>query len=124
MFIGKRKDGGKESHVTGWFFEIKRLFTVALLRFDPGTREDYHDHAFDCVSLIVGPGFLEEKFLGGDIRLHKAGKVLVTRRHHFHKVYSHGTTWVLTVSGPWRQTWHEQVGGKVITLTFGRKVVP
>ena len=123
--IGRRKDGGEYSTVHGWFLEHKRLATLAVLRFDPGTREAFHDHAFNCVSLILGPGHLEETFLGGHpVRVHKPGTVLVTRREDFHQVRSVGTTYLLTLRGPWLDRWHEvDELGHFITLTHGRRQV-
>jgi len=42
----KAKDGGPESPVDGYFLiEIKSLFSIALLKFNNGGRENYHTHA-------------------------------------------------------------------------------
>ena len=42
------KDGGPESTVWGYFLiEIKSLFTIVLLHFKNGSREAYHNHAFN-----------------------------------------------------------------------------
>lgn len=123
------KDGGKESTVTGyWLIEIKSLFSIVLLRFDHGSREAYHSHAFNCISWIL-KGQLEEKHLGksplsSHTEFHYAGfKPIITKKKTFHKVYSHGTTWVLSFRGPWAKEWKEYVDGEEITLTHGRKVV-
>lgn len=116
-----RKDGGYESTVDGWFLECKRYLSLVLLRFSPGSREAYHSHAFHCVSLILGPGYLEEHFIDGRVRIHRPGDLLLTTRQDFHKVYSRGTTYVVSLRGPWTDTWQEQVDGKVITLTHGRR---
>lgn len=118
------KDGGQESNVWGHFFEIKKLFTAALLRFENGTREAYHNHAFNCISIVLGPGHLEEIMLDGAVKIHKPGKVLITKRDDFHKVFSHGRTWVLTFRGPWKENWEEYIVGKgFVTLTNGRRIV-
>lgn len=124
MFVGKRKDGGPLSKVTGWFVEAKRVATLAVLRFGPGSREAYHSHAFDCVSLVVGPGQLRETFVDGSERVHKPGTILVTRKSDLHKVYSEGTTWVLTLRGRWGAHWYE-VGedNRLVKMGHGRKEV-
>lgn len=127
MFVGRRKDGGSKSTVTGWFFEIKSLFTVALLRFDNGTREAYHSHAFDCASIVIG-GKLVETFYDLTEREHSTGKCLVTRKSDLHKVRSEGTTWVLTVRGPWAKHWFEIVPSgfgfdRLLKLTNGRRLL-
>lgn len=47
----KRKDGGQQSTVTGyWLIEWKNVFSIVLLKFEKGTREAYHTHAFNAFS--------------------------------------------------------------------------
>lgn len=120
-FIGK--DGGPESHVHGWFFEIKHLFTVALLRFEQGSREAFHSHAFNSVSFVLKGALIEQHLHGQFVDTHTPGLVpVVTRRSTFHKVTSYGRTWVLTFRGPWARTWQEYIPAtdEVVTLTNGR----
>lgn len=123
-FFKKLKDGGKESHVWGYFFvKIKNLFSVVLLRFDHGTREAYHNHAFDCVSWVV-KGKLVERLLTGEVNMYGPSlKPVVTRKNTFHQVCSKGTTWVLSFRGPWAKTWKEYLPReqRFVTLTHGRK---
>lgn len=134
MFFKKRKDGGHESRVTGyWLVEIKWLFSIVLLRFSPGTRESYHDHAFHSVSWLLR-GELREEFLynaAGDLEptyvaWHTPGlRPITTLRTHFHRVFSFGTSWVLTFRGPWASTWseyHPRTGLRTV-LTHGRREV-
>lgn len=122
--LSKGKDGGYESNVWGyWIIELKWLFSIAILRFEHGTREAYHSHAFNCISWVF-KGKLEEKHLDGKIEFHTPGiRPIITRRNTFHKVFSHGRTWVLTFRGPWSNTWKEEIDGQEITLTHGRKIV-
>lgn len=121
-FLQRCKDGGKESTVWAYFLtEIKSLFSIALLKFENGSREAYHDHAFNCISWVLS-GHLEEHILDGGINHYKPSLIpIITKMDTFHKVYSHGNTWVLTFRGPWVNMWHEFVNGKKITLTHGRK---
>jgi len=125
-FFTKRKDGGDESTVTGyWLIESKRLFSICLLKFEGKSREAYHTHAFNCFSWVV-KGKLFEQFLNGSGRIHQASfKPFITRRTDFHKVSSDGTSWVLTFRGPWVEWWKEfrQREGCFVTLTHGRKEV-
>ncbi len=120
----KSKDGGEQSHVWGyWLIEAKWLFSIALLRFEHGTREVYHSHAFNSISWVL-KGKLEERHLDWRIQYHVSSlRPIITRRDTFHQVFSHGQTWVLTFRGPWSKNWKENVGGKEIVLTHGRKVV-
>lgn len=123
IFAGK--DGGPLSKVSGFFLESKKVGSAVLLRFEPGTREAFHTHAFNAWSLILGPGRLEETFFGeATPRVHKPGTVLHTAKEDFHQVRSVGTTYVLTFRGPWEDLWQEvDEDGNLLVLTHGRKVV-
>lgn len=119
------KDGGPESKVSGyWLVEIKSLFSVVLLHFYNGSREAYHNHAFDALSVVL-KGELEENLLHGKVNTYTPGKVIYTARSVFHRVVSKGDTWVLSVRGPWSKTWKEFLPGlnKFVTLTNGRKIL-
>lgn len=118
------KDGGPESTVTGyWLVEAKRLASVVLLRFGPGSRDAYHSHAFNSLAWVLR-GKLQEH--------HKDGRVVehtpsvwpwFVSRATFHKVVSVGTTWVFNIRGPWASWWQEYnpATGEYTTLGFGRK---
>lgn len=124
------KDGGPESKVHGyWLIRAKSLFTVAVLRFDEGSREAYHSHAFNSISWVLR-GKLVEYLATADgssaaVRVHHPGmRAIHTTRDTLHKVYGRAPrTWVLTFRGPWADTWRELVDGQVITLTHDRVVV-
>lgn len=122
--LSKAKDGGPESNVTGyWFMEIKRLFSVVLLKFSHGSRDTYHSHAFNSVNWVLR-GKVVEHHLGGGVTVHKPSFwPVITRRRTFHKVVSEGTTWVFSLRGPWSKTWMEWDGEEYTMLTEGRKVV-
>lgn len=119
------KDGGPESHVMGyWLFRWKRLCTIVLLHFMNGSREAYHDHAFNSISWVLRGKLTEHHLLSGAIIEHKPSfKPVITKRNTFHKVYSEGDTLVLSFRGPWVDKWHESVQGERITLTHGREIV-
>lgn len=123
----RSKDGGPESTVWGyWLIEAKRFFSIALLKFVGKSREAYHSHAFDAVSWVLKGELTEDKLWFNDhiITVYKPDpKPIFTSRHTMHKVSSDGTTWVLTIRGPWSVYWNEMVNGKWLTLTHGRKVV-
>lgn len=119
----KAPDGGKDSGVTGLFLlEIKSLFSVVLLHFKDGSREAYHDHAFNALSWTLKGRFTEKKIDGQETLYTPSLKPKITTRDCFHKVISHGETWVLTVRGPWSKTWHEYKNDRMVTLTHGRKI--
>ena len=129
------KDGGAESHVYAYGLELKSLFSVLVLRFEDGTRDAYHSHAFDAVSWVLS-GELEElvqhdRFgvVSYTPHYHKPGEGMIhTARETVHRVRSIGTTWVLSLRGPWVDTWTESVPSREgrytpRTLTHGRRVV-
>lgn len=126
------KDGGPESRVWGYFLlEIKSLFSIVLLRFEEGSRDAYHSHAFNSVSWVL-KGELNEygihpNSIFADYDYHHiylpSCKPVITKRTTNHKVVSNGRTWVLSFRGPWAKEWKETVDGKEIMLTNGRKQV-
>lgn len=122
------KDGGPESTVSGLFVvEIKELFSIVLLRFSNGSREAYHKHAFNSWSWLLKGNLVEHlhpDYEHGGQRIYRPSfSVITTLRDTFHKVYSIGTSWVISFRGPWSDTWEESVNGKYKTLTHGRKEV-
>lgn len=121
------KDGGKDSPVDGyWLIEIKGLFSIALLRFAHGSRENFHSHAFDCISWILNRGQLREEHRDGRVRYWRRHFLpIVTLRSTFHRVFSIGTTWVLTFRGPWSREWleYDPRTDEMIRLTHGRREV-
>jgi hypothetical protein len=125
-FLKVMKDGGSKSHVTGFFFvEIKSLFSIALLRFDHGTREAFHSHAFNAITLWLS-GVVREHLYAGGSQLWTPGQLKYTSRGCFHKVETlTKSSWALSVRGPWNPTWKEYLPkeNKFVTLTHGRKIV-
>lgn len=126
-FFSLAKDGGKDSHVTALFFvEIKPLFTIVLLHFAKGTRDAFHSHAFNALTLWlkgrVKEHMLDDFFTGTNSW--KAGQVKYTPRNCFHKVEALEDTWALSIRGPWVDTWREfSTSFGFRTLSHGRKVV-
>lgn len=121
--FGSDKDGGPESHVWGfWFIGIKKLFSVVLLRFENGSREAYHTHAFDAVSWVLKGELHEEHLLGNTVFHLPSWRPVVTTRDTFHRVSSVGRTWVLSFRGPWHDHWLEWIPEtkETVLLTHGR----
>lgn len=125
-FFSKAKDGGPKSTVTGyWLIEVKWLFSIVLLRFDDGSRDEYHSHAFNSLNWVLRGGVVEQN-LNGQFNFYLPSLLpVLTRRSTFHRVISSGTTWVLSIRGPWSKTWMEfnPKTEEYTTLTHGRKVV-
>lgn len=123
--FSKASDGGKGSGVTGFFLiEWKAAFSIVLLRFNKGTREAYHSHAFNAVTVWLW-GDVREWFVGSRVpRRHNViGGIKFTPRSCFHKVEALETTRALSFRGPWADYWQESRNGKLVTLTHGRKEV-
>lgn len=120
------KDGGPESRV--WSFivvEIKSLFSVMLLKFEDGTRDIFHEHAFNAVSWLFKGSLIEDAWNDGVFIHSPSLKPIITKRKRFHQVTSVGTSWALTFRGPWNHIWVEgDPWMNIYTyLTHGRKVV-
>src|SRR5450631_1360188 len=111
-FLSIAKDGGPASKVTGyWLIEIKSLFSIVLLRFDEGTREVYHSHAFNAVTWFISGRVFEYLKEGGGRPWSPSLVPKWTPRSCFHKVYAIRRTWALSFRGPWDNTWLEYVQG-------------
>ncbi len=123
----KAKDGGPESRVDGfWLFRSKKWFTIALLRFGSGSRDAYHTHAFWAVSWLLSGWLTEYLYACGPGEKHVYEYLpslwpIFTPRDRLHKVFGGcNENWVLTIRGPWQDTWREVVDHEVITLTHNR----
>jgi hypothetical protein len=124
-FLQKTKDGGPESPVDAFFlFEIKSLFSVAVLRFNKGSRENFHSHAFNALTWFISGQLEEEVYNGNSSSYRRRLFPKITKRSCVHKVIAHETSWCFTIRGPWMDTWYEvNKDGKLIMLTHGRKIV-
>lgn len=120
----KSYDGGPDSGVTGyWLIEAKSLFSVVLLHFSPGSREAYHNHAFNAHTVWLR-GNVVEQMLDGTAKVWIPGDVKHTPKSSFHRIIAGSSgAWALSVRGPWDKTWQEHKAGKTTTLAQGRKIV-
>src|SRR5271156_4188694 len=109
-FFEKVKDGGPDSLVTAYVLvEIKSLFSIMVLRFG-GTREAYHSHAFNALTLwLKGRVYEFTPFMPRSDRQRPwyAGQWKYTPRGLMHKIRPIGSAWALTIRGPWENTWQE-----------------
>lgn len=121
-FMWNKKDGGPYLRAYMYGFESKRLGSLLLLRFENGSREAYHSHAFDAISWLLR-GTLIERLIGGHAVVHRSVCRIDTSRETCHKVTSIGRSWVLSLRGRWSDTWTEYVDGQEIVLTHGREVI-
>lgn len=137
-FLWNDKDGGSESKVWCYGIEIKSLFSIILLRFENGSREAYHSHAFNCLNWILKSqckfaGHLtEDRVIPESLKESKIRywqfvywpsiQPFIIRRDDLHKVSSYGRTWVLSFRGPWSKTWKEYIPdeNRIAILTHGR----
>lgn len=131
QFFKFGKDGGPESNVEGyWLIEWKYLFSIVLLKFNRGTRENYHSHAFNAISWFLW-GDLTEYTIDPETNI-KIGRRFqglsvpkYTPRSQIHKFYCDETAWCISIRGPWSDTWQEynEEYKELITLTHGREIV-
>ena len=123
----KMKDGGPDSPVEGYFlFEIKGLFSVAILKFNQGGREAFHTHAFNALTWFIKGAMVEED-VDGSFRVYARSLLpKFTSRNKNHRVRATEDSWCFTLRGPWAKTWTETVKGVVLgqvtTYEHGRVV--
>lgn len=100
------------------------LFSIAILRFNEGTREAYHSHAFNALTWWLSGNVTEIRKQADNLFEEKDFSPSFipkfTSRDNRHKVKAHKTTYALTFRGPWVDTWLEYRGDKKVTLTHGR----
>ena len=126
-FLYKGKDGGPDSPVTGyWLIEIKWLFSIVILHFKDGWRENFHNHAFNALTWLLKGKAVEQTYKDAKVKPYKRSIFpKFTSRSNMHRVRSYGNTWMLSLRGPWQNTWEEYCPASetFITLTHGRKVL-
>lgn len=122
--VKKAKDGGPQSPVDAFFLvELKSLFSIALLRFNPGGREAYHTHAFNALTWFLWGDLVEDNFEKDPYVYRRSLLPKLTRRTDNHRVFANRTSWCLTLRGPWAATWTEDTVRYRRTFTWGRKVL-
>lgn len=133
-FLSKAKDGGPRSPVDAYFLiELKNWFSIALLKFNKGSREEYHTHAFNAYTWFLKGQLVEESIEDTDLfkdvirtRPYKRRlKPKFTPRDQLHRVKALADSWCFTVRGPWVDRWIEFNDNTNTTtvLTNGREVV-
>lgn len=123
-FMQRAPDGGKKSGVSGFFFiEIKSLFSIVLLRFNPGSREGYHSHAFNAITFWLKGRVVEDRLDTREIKVYHASfRPKFTPRRNIHRIIAAVTTYALCIRGPWHKTWceYDPKARRVIEYTHGR----
>jgi hypothetical protein len=120
----KKPDGGKDSGVTAYFLiEWKILFSIGILHFKKGTREAYHNHAFNAITWWI-KGMVTEMKLNGTNKKYRPSFIpKYTSRENFHKVRAYRDTYAITFRGRWKDVWNESRNGEIVKLTHGRKEI-
>ena len=132
--LWRDKDDGQDSKVLCYGIESKILGSVLVLSFGQGSREAFHSHAFNSWSWVL-KGWLKEIRLVREtvgetdfliVEHEPSFRPIRTFRDTVHMVLGMSPmSWVLTVRGPWLDTWREYLPKlkRWITLTHGRKEV-
>lgn len=116
-----KPDGGKESGVTGYFLiEWKILFSIAILVFKTGSREAFHNHAFNALTWWIAGSVTEEKFNGQVKNFLPSLRPKFTPRNNCHRIIAHRRSYAITFRGPWLDYWYEIKNGVKIFMTHGR----
>ena len=96
-----------------------------VLKFDYGSRNAYHSHAFYSISWLLSGGLVEFVYGGPDYKVYIPSLIPIwISRKRTHKVYgTYQANWVLSFRGPWKNTWIDIEPTKTNVLTHGRKVI-
>lgn len=123
----RSSDGGKGSGVSGfWVCEFKSLFSIVFLRFSPGSRTNFHSHAFNAFTIWLKGSVVEERWdTGTSTAYPQMGRFKYTPRANVHKVHAIKPTYCVSFRGPWHKTWFEvdPIANEMIEMTRGRCVV-
>lgn len=118
--FSKAKDGGPDSPVDAYFvIEIKNLFSIALLKFNKGAREQFHTHAFNALTWFLDGDMEEEDVDGSKYQYKRSLKPKFTPSQKCHRVIAHKDSWCITLRGPWAMFWTEYDKEKDKTTLFG-----
>ncbi len=123
--IKSAPDGGKGSGVTAYFLiEWKKGFSIALLKFNKGSREAFHSHAFNAFTWWLRGEAVETLYpTNQNLTWKPSFRPKFTPKGNTHKITATKTTWALTIRGPWEDKWIEVKSKVKTTFTHGRKVV-
>jgi len=124
--LNKAKDGGKDSPVDAYFLiEIKSLFSIALLKFNRGGRQNYHTHAFHALTWFLSGDIVEVDVNGISYQYRRGIIPKLTKRNKNHRVWARRDSWCLTLRGRWQENWTEYNADEDTTyiLTTHRKLV-
>ena len=124
-FFYIKPDGGAKSGVTAYFLvEWKVAFSIGILKFNPGSREAFHSHAFNGLTFWLKGHVTEVLYPSAATQDFKPSlRPKFTPKTNVHKVIAHKTTYALVFRGPWENVWHEIRGGRRVNLTHGRQEV-
>lgn len=125
-FLTKVKDGGPKSPVDAYFLiEWKSVFSIAILKFNKGAREEYHTHAFNALTWFIKGDMVEEDANGDVFQYKKSVIPKITKKSKNHRVVAFKDSWCITLRGPWDKYWTEynKEADTTTTLTHGRIVV-
>ena len=126
QFFNKSKDGGPNSPVDGYFLiECKGLFSIALLKFNKGQREEFHTHAFNAYTWFLKGDLLEEDAGGTFYKYRRKLVPKLTKKEKNHRVIAKEDSWCFTLRGPWDMYWTEynRNSNQTTVFTHGRNVV-
>lgn len=122
--LTKSYDGGPDSGVTGyWLIESKRIGSIVLLNFSPGSRDAYHSHAFNAITWWLKGTVIEEDVNSNYYSIKWKPSIVpkYTPWHKFHRVIAGDKgAWAISFRGPWKDSWQEFKNNKYIKLTHGR----
>lgn len=121
----KGKDGGPDSPVDAYsLIEFNHLFSIVILKFNKGERDNFHTHAFNALTWFIMGDLIEEGISGSKYNYKNGILPKVTKRIKNHRVKAMKDSWCLSLRGPWCNNWteYDERSNETTVFTHGREV--
>lgn len=99
-----------------WIIEIKWLFSIVILQFTPGCRENFHTQPFNSLTWWMSEA--EEHTPNSKKSLKPGWIPTYTPRDKLHRINTETTTWAISIRGKWVDTLKEYNENTKTTIEY------
>jgi hypothetical protein len=107
-------------------FEHKSLFSIIIFYFhkSEGSQDRFHTHAFNAISFKLWGSYTEHilhnEETGDWHASERTSFIKYFPRDSYHRIASSKGCCTVLLSGSWRKTWKEFIGGRIQHYSWGR----